>query len=301
MSSRKKKHLFGIFILLTLLACVVVPSSTHASLVVGNEFGFANYAGYWRSEPDTVSPNGYLMDYSQYGGQSTVITTLSNGSVQFGDLTLSGKTWYGITAAGSDVYIAPGSEGIIPIILIGSHVVNQSNATVNTMAMPGNDLFYYLLKPFSSVAKYGVLGFLVLGVIWGFLTDSVPGFAISWGSILSSAVGAVFLGAAYFFIDLVGQLFLDAAVNAIPSYSSVIFTIIWAFSWIAFWVLIIRMVGYGISSVRKAVKSPWLWVIGGIVVYMNYFAAASVLIVLASLGSSQWLSNFLESQVSFGR
>jgi len=65
------------------------------------------------------------------------------------------------------VYIAPGSEGEIPIILLGSHVVNQSTATLQTMALPGNEVLYYILKPFSTVAKYGVLGFLVLGLIWG--------------------------------------------------------------------------------------------------------------------------------------
>jgi len=40
-----------------------------------------------------------------------------------------------MVAAGSDVYIAPGSEGEIPVILMGSRVVNQSTATLQTMAL----------------------------------------------------------------------------------------------------------------------------------------------------------------------
>jgi hypothetical protein len=119
--------------------------------------------------------------------------------------------------------------------------------------------------------------------------------------VLSAALGAVFLGAFYFFIDLVSQMFLDAAVNAVPSYSSVIFTVVWASLWILFWVIIIRMVAYGVSILRNTVKNPWPWVIASIIVYLYYPAAAAVLIALAALGSTQWFSNFLENQVSFGR
>jgi len=38
-----------------------------------------------------------------------------------------------------------------------------------------------------------------------------------------------------------------------------------------------------------------------VVSYFWYPAALVVLVALAALGSSQWFSNFLESQVSFGR
>lgn len=152
----------------------------------------------------------------------------------FWRLHLERKLWYPLVAAGSDVYIAPGSEGEIPIILLGSHVVNQSTATLQTMALPGNEVLYYILKPFSTVAKYGVLGFLVLGLIWGLLSDSTPGFSISWGSVLSAVLGAVFLFAVYAFVDLASSLFFNAALNALDSYTGLVLTICWAALWIAF-------------------------------------------------------------------
>jgi len=30
--------------------------SVHAALVIGNEFGFGTYVGYWKSQADTVAP-----------------------------------------------------------------------------------------------------------------------------------------------------------------------------------------------------------------------------------------------------
>jgi len=68
MSSKKKKILFRL-IVLSVLMCVVLPLSVHAALVIGNEFGYGTYVGYWKSQADTVSPPGYLMDFMQYGGQ----------------------------------------------------------------------------------------------------------------------------------------------------------------------------------------------------------------------------------------
>jgi len=300
MSSKKKKILFRL-IVLSVLMCVVLPLSVHAALVIGNEFGYGTYVGYWKSQADTVSPPGYLMDFMQYGGQTSVFTTLSTGEVFFGDFTLKGKLWYPLVAAGSDVYIAPGSEGEIPIILLGSHVVNQSTATLQTMALPGNEVLYYIFKPFSTVAKYGVLGFLVLGLIWGLLSDSTPGFSISWGSVLSAVLGAVFLFAVYAFVDLASSLFFNAALNALDSYTGLVLTICWAALWIAFWIIIIRMVGYGTSTLRKAIPTPWFWIALAVVSYSWYPCALVVLVALAALGSAQWFSNFLESQVSFGR
>jgi len=300
MSSKKKKILFRL-IVLSVLMCVVLPLSVHAALVIGNEFGYGTYVGYWKSQADTVSPPGYLMDFMQYGGQTSVFTTLSTGEVFFGDFTLKGKLWYPLVAAGSDVYIAPGSEGEIPIILLGSHVVNQSTATLQTMALPGNEVLYYILKPFSTVAKYGVLGFLVLGLIWGLLSDSTPGFSVSWGSVLSAVLGAVFLFAVYAFVDLTSSLFFNAALNALDSYTGLALTICWAALWIAFWIIIIRMVGYGTSTLRKAIPTPWFWIALAVVSCFWYPCALAVLVALAALGSAQWFSNFLESQVSFGR
>jgi len=206
-----------------------------------------------------------------------------------------------LVAAGSDVYIAPGSEGEIPVILMGSRVVNQSTATLQTMALVGNDVLYYILRPFSVIAKYGVLGFLVLGLIWGLLSDSTPGFSISWGSILSAILGAVFLFAVYAFVDLASSLFFNSALNALDSYTGLLLTVLWAALWIAFWIIIIRMVGYGTSTLRKTVSTPWFWIVLAVVSYFWYPAALVVLVALAALGSSQWFSNFLESQVSFGR
>jgi len=87
MSSKKKKILFRL-IVLSVLMCVVLPLSVHAALVIGNEFGYGTYVGYWKSQADTVSPPGYLMDFMQYGGQTSVFTTLSTGEVFFGDFTL---------------------------------------------------------------------------------------------------------------------------------------------------------------------------------------------------------------------
>jgi len=300
MSSKKKKILFRL-IVLSVLMCVVLPLSVHAALVIGNEFGFGAYVGYWKSQADTVAPPGYLMDFTQYGGQTSVFTTLSTGEVFFGDFTLRGKLWYPLVAAGSDVYIAPGSEGEIPVILMGSRVVNQSTATLQTMALVGNDVLYYILRPFSVIAKYGVLGFLVLGLIWGLLSDSTPGFSISWGSILSAVLGAVFLFAVYAFVDLASSLFFNSALNALDSYTGLLLTVLWAALWIAFWIIIIRMVGYGTSTLRKTVSTPWFWIVLAVVSYFWYPAALVVLVALAALGSSQWFSNFLESQVSFGR
>jgi len=42
-----------------------LPLSVHAALVIGNEFGFGTYVGYWKSQADTVAPPGYLMDFTQ--------------------------------------------------------------------------------------------------------------------------------------------------------------------------------------------------------------------------------------------
>jgi len=55
MSSKKKKILFRL-IVLSVLMCVVLPLSVHAALVIGNEFGFGTYVGYWKSQADTVAP-----------------------------------------------------------------------------------------------------------------------------------------------------------------------------------------------------------------------------------------------------
>jgi len=158
-----------------------------------------------------------------------------------------------------------------------------------------------ILRPFSVIAKYGVLGFLVLGLIWGLLSDSTPGFSISWGSILSAILGAVFLFAVYAFVDLASSLFFNSALNALDSYTGLLLTVLWAALWIAFWIIIIRMVGYGTSTLRKTVSTPWFWIVLAVVSYFWYPAALVVLVALAALGSSQWFSNFLESQVSFGR
>jgi len=114
-----------------------------------------------------------------------------------------------------------------------------------------------ILRPFSVIAKYGVLGFLVLGLIWGLLSDSTPGFSISWGSILSAILGAVFLFAVYAFVDLASSLFFNSALNALDSYTGLLLTVLWAALWIAFWIIIIRMVGYGTSTLRKTVSTPW--------------------------------------------
>jgi len=43
-------------IVLSVLMCVVLPLSVHAALVIGNEFGFGTYVGYWKSQADTVAP-----------------------------------------------------------------------------------------------------------------------------------------------------------------------------------------------------------------------------------------------------
>jgi len=55
MSSKKKKILFRL-IVLSVLMCVVLPLSVHAALVIGNEFGFGTYVGYWKAKLTPLLP-----------------------------------------------------------------------------------------------------------------------------------------------------------------------------------------------------------------------------------------------------
>ncbi|NPV88149.1 hypothetical protein HPY42_01300 [Coprothermobacteraceae bacterium] len=280
------------YVLTVLLLFVVLPTACYGAFFSKQPFEAGAFYSYWEPSMNVLAPKGYVMDMTQQGGQTTVVGTIAKGQVLFGRLALRGQTWHYLVAAGSDVLVAAGSQGTIPVVLLGSKVTNQSSATVLPIAIPGNTLVYWLLKPFSAVAQLGLPAFLAIGVIWGLLKP--PSMPFRSADVPSAIASLLLLIILYFVVEAGADFFLMAALDTPTAYSGLIFTIIWASIWVGFWVWAMRMIGYGVNTLYRAVPKRGLWLALVTLAFLWQPLAIVLSFVLAATGSVRWFEGYLE-------